>query len=291
MKVQICSTDECKSDFLTKDQESERISTISSSGDEEVNLKPESDVHQDENNDIRLDLKSVSPMSITDEEVVHGCITSKDLKLLESSPIIKLLNRKIENHQNESNNTTDKVQHLQKENRILKKKLIEFEQLKKVEKFAVKEKLEILGKWVEDKNRRVKELLNVVQMLDDAYIELMNKASEWQKSETKLKEEIVKLKSSSSRDFPMTNIFVSSNSADWKEKIQHDLIAWESSKFGKLRKGNTLPKGKKYERRFRSHRAGVKSTKFLKKKLKASNGLNNIHHTLHNAQDDKTYCR
>merc|ERR1719419_165131 len=138
---------------------------------------------------------------------------------------------------------------------ILTKKLTEFEQLKKVEEFAMKKKLEILGEWVEDKNRRVKELLNVVQMLDGAYVELMNKASEWQKSEIKLKEEIVKLKSSSSRDCPKRNIFVSHNSADWKEKIQHDLAAWESSKLGKLRKGNIWSKGKKCERRFRSHRA------------------------------------
>jgi len=291
MKVQLYSTEESKSECRTNDQENERISIISSSGDEEVNLKLKADFHRNENIDIHQDLKSASPMSITGEELGYGYITSKNIKLVESNTTNMLLNRKIENQQNESNSTSDEVQHLQRENRILTKKLIEFEQLKKDEKFVMKEKLEILGKWVEDKNRRVKELLNIVQMLDDANVELMNKASEWQKSEKKLKEEIAKLKSSSSRDYPKTNIFVNYNSADWKEKIQHDLTAWESLKPGKPWKGNILSKGKKYERRSRSYRGRVKSRKFLKKTHKASNSLNNIHEIQHYAQDNKTYCR
>jgi len=273
MKVEVHCTDECQFDChcQTNDVESEQISITSSNGDDEVNLKPETDVNQNENIVIPQDSKSTSAMSITDEELVHGCSISKDHKLIESNTTIKM-------EQNELNSTSDEVQNLQNQNRMLMKKLIEFEQFKKVEKLVMKGKLETLGKWVEDKKRQVKELLNVIQMLDDANAELMNKASEWLESETRLKKEIARLKLSSRRDYPKTNMLISHNTADWKEKIQHDLTARESSKLGEQWRGNILSKRKKYDRfRSRTYRSARKSSKFLTNTHKQFNGLNPDH--------------
>jgi len=60
-------------------------------------------------------------------------------------------------------------------------------------------------------------------MLDDGNMMLKSQAGKWEKKEKQLRKEITDLKVSNATDVQETNIFVSYNTTDWKEKFQQEL--------------------------------------------------------------------
>jgi len=87
----------------------------------------------------------------------------------------------------------------------------------------MKEKMESLQELLEDRNRQMKELWNVIQMLEDANMKLKSQADKWEKKEKQLRKEITDLKVSNATDVQETNFFVSDNTTDWKKKFHQEL--------------------------------------------------------------------
>jgi len=79
--------------------------------------------------------------------------------------------------------------------------------------------MESLEQQLEDRNRQVKELWSVIQILDDENMNLKSQVCKWDTKEKQLTQEITDLKVSNSHD-SNTNILVSYNTIDWKDKFK-----------------------------------------------------------------------
>jgi len=174
----------------------------------------------------------MSPMSTSDEESIHKSEIVKNVTKggsTESKRETVMLNSQVKHLREKLNTISYKMGQLQKENIAASQKFQQYEKAKSAEVLAMKEKMESLEEQLEDRNRQVKELWNVIQMLDDENMNLKSQTGKWEKKEQQLKKEITDLKVSNAHD-PDTNILVSYNTIDWKEKFHQELLTWESRK-------------------------------------------------------------
>merc|ERR1719317_1699401 len=100
----------------------------------------------------------------------------------------------------------------------------------------MKEKLDSLQELIEDRNRQVKELWNVIQMLDDENMMLKSHSDKWEKREKLLIKDIINLKVSAANANRSADITVSYNAADWKEVLDKELITWGTQNLKAQRK-------------------------------------------------------
>jgi len=128
------------------------------------------------------------------------------------------------------------MEKLQEENSGTREKLEQFEKVKSAEAVVMREKLESLQKLLEDRNRQVEELWNVIQMLDDGNMMLKSQADKWEKKEKQLRKEITDLKPSSATDVQEINMFVYYSTSDWKEKFHQERLEFEEKVKGKHRR-------------------------------------------------------
>jgi len=218
----------CVSDSETDVMESGSSIPLSARSDEYGDLKHTGQkVNQNENG-----FQTVSPMSTSDEESLY----KSDLRMYkwnkcccDSKNKIVLLNRKL---REELNRVSDKVIQLENEKSALRKKLDGIEMARSAEDARMKDKLDSLQELIQERDRQVKELWYVVQMLDDENMLLKSQSEKFEDRESQLNKEIIDLKVSCVRG---AHVAVSDTAADWKEVLDHDLssLKTQNPKAGK----------------------------------------------------------
>jgi len=81
---------------------------------------------------------------------------------------------------------SNKVLDLEKEKFALQKRVDSIDKASDTEDTRTKDKLDSLEHLVKERNRQVKELWNVIQMLDDENLMLKRQTDKWEKQEKKL---------------------------------------------------------------------------------------------------------
>jgi len=218
----------CVSDSESDVMESGSSIPLSSRSDESGDFKlAEQEVTQNEN-----DFQTLSPMSTSDEESVYKSELRKykwNKCCYDSKSKIVLLNRKL---RDELNRASDKVIQLENAKSALRNKLNGIEMARSAEDSRMKDKLDSLQELIQERDRQVKELWYVVQMLDDENMLLKSQSEKFEDRESQLNKEIIDLKVSSASG---AHVAVSDNAADWKEVLDEDLSALktQNTKAGK----------------------------------------------------------
>jgi len=206
----------CVSDSESDVMESGSSIPLSSRSDESGDFKlAEQEVTQNEN-----DFQTLSPMSTSDEESVYKSELRKykwNKCCYDSKSKIVLLNRKL---RDELNRASDKVIQLENAKSALRNKLNGIEMARSAEDSRMKDKLDSLQELIQERDRQVKELWYVVQMLDDENMLLKSQSEKFEDRESQLNKEIIDLKVSSASG---AHVAVSGNAADWKEVLDQDL--------------------------------------------------------------------
>jgi len=161
----------------------------------------------------------------------------------------------------ELSRVSNKAFKLEKMNNVLRLKLEGFEKGCSIEDSKGREKVEFLQDLVEERNRQVKELWNVIQMLDDENMSLKSRLEKFEQRESLLNKEIIDLKVSIANDNPRADITVSYNSADWKKILDEELSTWETQTLKVHRKIYQCNKNISGRRGWMSQRNMKKSSK------------------------------
>jgi len=180
-----------------------------------------------ENNSLASD--SVSPISTSDEDSVHKSdIEEVHLRSHESDESqikVTLLNDKVSMLRKKFKTVSGNVRELEEENCVLSEEYQSLQSAKWTEDLVMKEKLGSLKEMLEDRNRRVKELWFVIQMLDDENMVLKGRVEEREEMEEQLNRERYGLKISD--DDARNIILVSYNTVDWEQKLHQELSSEE----------------------------------------------------------------
>jgi len=185
---------------------------------------------------------SCSLMSISDDELDNGSNLTKQ-NIIEVSDCRRKMKRlSIENRKwkEEATQSSAKVQELLNERSIIMRCVKNYEKRSNEEIRVVKEKLCSVMELMDEKSRQVKELWNVIQMLDEANMKLNQQAVFREQSEKLLRKEIIALKLLAANSKNMkSNFHISSVTVDWKAKIGHDIQLWRYwESVGQRKKGS-----------------------------------------------------
>jgi len=177
-------------------------------------------------------------MNTSDEESVHkseSCTCEMKTKTSKNKSELVLQNMELRRELYTISNT---VLDLEKEKDALQKRV---DRIDKADA-KTKDKLDSLERLVKEKNRQVKELWNVIQMLDDENMVLKRQSDKLEEREKKLSKVII----DSKIENHFGDIIVSHNAADWKEVIDQELTTWGSKNLKAQRKRDLV--GKKNSR-------------------------------------------
>jgi len=213
-----------KSEFSRKDLESVSSSSDSTITDEGADFYIKG---KKNNHNVSPISECVSSMSASDEDSVHKSdmeINKSNSESDESEIKAILHNGKIYKLRKQFNTFPDNLREFFEENCVLSQKFEVLQRAKWAEDLAMK-KIESLQDELEDRNRQVKELWNVIQMLDDENMMLKRKAEEIEEMKKQLNKD---LKVFTSDDDSRNNMFISCNTADWRQKLHQECSAWES---------------------------------------------------------------
>jgi len=176
-----------------------------------------------------LAIEKVSPMSTSDEDSVHKSdideVHLRSHEFDESKVKVTLHNDKVNMLRKKFNTVSGNVRELKEGNFVLSEKYLSLQCAKWTEDLVMKEKLGSLKEMLEDRNRRVKELWFVIQMLDDENMLLKGRVEKREEMEEQLNRERCGLKFSD--DDARNNILVSYNTVDWEHKIHQELSSEE----------------------------------------------------------------
>jgi len=176
-----------------------------------------------------LAIEKVSPMSTSDEDSVHKSdideVHLRSHEFDESKVKVTLHNDKVNMLRKKFNTVSGNVRELKEGNFVLSEKYLSLQCAKWTEDLVMKEKLGSLKEMLEDRNRRVKELWFVIQMLDDENMLLKGRVEKREEMEEQLNRERCGLKFSD--DDARNNILVSYNTVDWEQKLQQELASEE----------------------------------------------------------------
>jgi len=127
------------------------------------------------------------------------------------------------------------VLRLERDNSTLLEELERLKNKRTAENRRKMEKLDSLQVTMDERDRQLKDLWNVIQMLDDENMTLKRESENWEKRENILKKEIngLKLFVGSSRAGDIT---VSNNALDWKDILEDELssLGTQSQKVHKM---------------------------------------------------------
>jgi len=232
-------SENCRSNSDNKDMESESSATSSFIGEESADFTVSEEKVTRKENDSHT-LASVSPMNTSDEEPLHNSDSGK-FKLNIESPGNKskviLLNSKL---RREIDTLSVRIIELRKENGCLQKKLEGFENGRSIEERRRTEELDSLQKSMDDRDSQVKELWNVIQMLDNENMELKIQSEKCQERQKQLNSEIIGLKCSNAR----ADITVSDKAANWKNILDKELSSLGNHRFKDKRQRDLVSKNK-----------------------------------------------
>jgi len=209
-----------------KSLESGSFFTVNSSGDESIDVELKK----------KVELKTVtstSPMNTSDEEQVLDGGTVKHIRSPESSGSkhkAKLLNKK----KKDAIRLSDRMILVQKENCALRRRIGRLEKTRAMYDLNTKKKLESLQGLVDERNRQVKELWDVIQLLDDANLKLKCQVEKLDEREKTLNNEIFGLKLCITNS-DVGGAIVCSNSENWKEKVDQESSVRGSTSLNKVR--------------------------------------------------------
>jgi len=215
-------SENCRSDNDNKDMESESSAMSSFSGEESAEFKVSEEKVSKKENDSQT-VASVSPMNTSDEEALHNSDSGKfELNIESSGNKSKaiLLNR---NLRRELDTLSVKIVDLRKENGCLLNKLEGFENGRSIEEGRITEELDSLQKSMDERDRQVKELWNVIQMLDNENTGLKIQSEKCQEREKQLNREIIGLKCSNANNIHRADITFSDKAANWKIILDEEL--------------------------------------------------------------------
>merc|ERR1719320_434446 len=174
-------------------------------------------------------LNRTSPMNTSDEESVHkseSCTCEMKTKTSKNKSELVLQNMEL---RRELYTISIRVLDLEKEKCALLKRVEGIDKARETEDARTKDKLDSLEHLVKERNRQVKELWNIVQMLDDENMVLKRQSDKWEEREKKLSKLKVENRIGDI-------IVVSYNAADWKEVLDQELTSWGSKNLKSQRK-------------------------------------------------------
>jgi len=157
--------------------------------------------------------------------------TSKQLKRdrdVTSERTIQLLEKKIEKQKKELTIVSEWVRLLRKENNALKMKILQLEGAKKVSDVLTNAKERNLEELLEGKSMQVQRLQCTVQMLDIENVDLKTENIILATSEKQLNKEINALQMTIAKIDQKPDIYQSQSTADWKTKLDIDLLTWKT---------------------------------------------------------------
>jgi len=175
---------------------------------------------------------NLSPIITKDEdqekmENMSEQFKEMDRELVETRNINKQLTTEVKSLEEESALLSRKMLELLEEKIKMKKKFKFFKIAKEDEIDVIKVKLASLKRLLKDKDKQLKELWNIIQMLNDAKLNLKRQADQWEQSEMQLKKEIVDLRVRlANEDDKPDTIFTSPQTFDWKAKMETELSSW-----------------------------------------------------------------
>jgi len=120
------------------------------------------------------------------------------------------------------------VRQLSEENCALSQKYQDIQRAKWAEDLVNMKKLESLQELLDDRNRQIRELWNVIQRLDEDSMMFKNEADDSEEMKKQLNNESCDLEVYTSDDDWKNNILISCNTADWRQKLHQELSVRES---------------------------------------------------------------
>jgi len=218
MKSLMICRESYRSDKSSKGMDRGSFITSSSSGDESVGFRHKRDEVIRKEDDPQT-FPILSPMTTSDEESVQNCYFGKCKRITESSEINRKVNVKL---RKELDSLSDELLHLERKNSTLVDKIEGFGSERSTEIGRMTVKMDSLQVTIEERDREVKELWNVIQMLEDENIMLKGQSERWKVRENLLKKEINDLKVSIKNN-SAAGITVSYNALNRKEILDHEL--------------------------------------------------------------------
>jgi len=170
---------------------------------------------------------------------------------------------------------SNKVHDLEKEKRALQKRVDRIDKARETENARTRDKLDSLEHLVEERNRQVKELWNVIQTLDDENMVLKGQSDKWEEREKKLSKVII----DSKVDNRCGDIIVSYNAADWKEVLAQELATRGSKDVTAQKNRDLVGKKKLSGSRARYSQSGVKVEKSSKRITEKTTSFTVSHNT------------
>jgi len=260
--------DNDRSDSECNDAESESVSTISISCQDEADLKLEEKKDNQGVSDISQCSRNVSLMSTSEEEPVHDDARWKVQTLVQSNGTMMLLNRNIQILQADLDTVYRQMREQQEMRDYLKNELDVLMKASMNSEMVYKEEAENLMKLIEDRNTEIKELWSMIQKLGDTNVELKNQSKKSTRIEKEMTNKIINLKVSIPNGKP-EDMFVSKTTINWKKKMRQDQS--RSQKLSDRRKREKLLNKKFNERlRLEDTRNVNNSLKFVQNKQKSS---------------------
>jgi len=173
-------------------------------------------------------LNTTSPMNTSDEESVHRsepCTYELKTKTSRNKSELVLQNMEL---RRELYTVSNKVIDLEKEKSALQQRVDRIDKARATEDAMTKDKLDSLEHLVKERNRQVKELWNVIQMLDDENMVLKRQSDKWEEREKKLSRVIIDSEVSTANVNRIGDFIILYNAADWKEVLDQELTTWGS---------------------------------------------------------------
>jgi len=172
--------------------------------------------------------------------------TDKDL--VTSKQSIQFLEKKLRKQKKELTIVSEWVRLLRKENNALKMKLLQHESAKKVTDVLTNAKERNLEELLEGKTIQVQRLQCTFQMVDIENFELKAKNNILATREKQLKKEINTLKKTIAKIDQKPDIYESQETADWKAKLDSDVLTYKTRSQTTLRKTDSVSTRSKLKR-------------------------------------------
>merc|ERR1719320_511601 len=158
--------------------------------DEYVDYKHKEEKATQQKNDTWI-FNSVSPMNTSDEESVHksdSCTCAWNTECSECKNKVISQNLKL---RRELSRISNKVLELEMDKSAFQKRVETNLKVRFTENARMKDKFDSLQDLVDERNAQVKELLNVIQMLDHENMVLKRQSDKWQEREKQLNKLII----------------------------------------------------------------------------------------------------